>query len=101
MDIANRWILGAAMARIRSLLAFFLVETALLASDVGKPGEVHKVLIRDIASVEGVRDNALVGYGLVVGLKGTGDRQQTYFTVQTWPASWPAWECRFLPRRCA
>jgi flagellar P-ring protein precursor FlgI len=30
-----------------------------------------------------VRDNALIGYGLVVGLKGTGDRQQTYFTVQT------------------
>ena len=45
--------------------------------------EVHKVLIRDVASVEGVRDNSLIGYGLVVGLKGTGDRQQTYFTVQT------------------
>ncbi len=45
--------------------------------------EVHKVLVRDVASVEGIRDNALVGYGLVVGLKGTGDRQQTYFTVQT------------------
>jgi flagellar P-ring protein FlgI len=83
MDFANRWILGAAMARIMSLLAFLLLGTALLASDAGKGGEVHKVLIRDIASVEGVRDNALVGYGLVVGLKGTGDRQQTYFTVQT------------------
>lgn len=46
-------------------------------------GEVHKVLIRDVATVEGVRDNSLIGYGLVVGLKGTGDRQQTYFTVQT------------------
>ncbi len=45
--------------------------------------EVHKVLVRDISSVEGVRDNSLIGYGLVVGLKGTGDRQQTYFTVQT------------------
>jgi flagellar P-ring protein precursor FlgI len=30
-----------------------------------------------------VRDNSLIGYGLVVGLKGTGDRQQTFFTVQT------------------
>lgn len=46
-------------------------------------GEAHKVLIRDLAAVEGVRDNSLVGYGLVVGLKGTGDKQQTYFTVQT------------------
>lgn len=45
--------------------------------------ETHKVLIRDIATVEGVRENSLVGYGLVVGLKGTGDKQQTYFTVQT------------------
>ena len=45
--------------------------------------EVHKVLIRDVATVEGVRDNSLIGYGLVVGLKGTGDRQQTFFTVQT------------------
>jgi flagellar P-ring protein FlgI len=42
-----------------------------------------KVLIRDIASVEGIRDNSLVGYGLVVGLRGTGDKQQTYFTIQT------------------
>lgn len=41
------------------------------------------VLIRDITSVEGVRDNMLVGYGLVVGLNRTGDSQQTYFTVQT------------------
>lgn len=43
----------------------------------------HAVLVRDITDVEGVRDNQLVGYGLVVGLRGTGDRQQTYFTVQT------------------
>ena len=44
---------------------------------------VHKALIRDIATVEGVRDNPLLGYGMVVGLKGTGDRQQTVFTTQT------------------
>lgn len=43
----------------------------------------RRVLIRDISSVEGVRDNMLVGYGLVVGLNRTGDSQQTYFTVQT------------------
>jgi flagellar P-ring protein FlgI len=43
----------------------------------------HRVLIRDVTSIEGIRDNQLVGYGLVVGLKGTGDRQQTFFTVQT------------------
>jgi flagellar P-ring protein precursor FlgI len=43
----------------------------------------RKVLIRDVTQIEGVRDNQLVGYGLVIGLRGTGDRQQTFFTVQT------------------
>jgi flagellar P-ring protein precursor FlgI len=43
----------------------------------------RQVLVRDITSIEGVRENMLVGYGLVVGLRGTGDRQQTIFTVQT------------------
>src|SRR6185312_5036675 len=41
------------------------------------------VPISDITTVAGVRDNLLVGYGLVVGLQGTGDRQQTLFTTQT------------------
>jgi flagellar P-ring protein precursor FlgI len=39
--------------------------------------------IKDLVSIEGVRDNQLVGYGLVVGLAGTGDRQQTVFSVQS------------------
>ena len=43
----------------------------------------RQVKLRDITEVQGVRDNQLIGYGLVVGLRGTGDRQQTYFTVQT------------------
>jgi len=43
----------------------------------------RRMLIRDITSIEGVRENMLVGYGLVVGLNRTGDTQQTYFTVQT------------------
>jgi flagellar P-ring protein precursor FlgI len=42
-----------------------------------------RVLIRDITMIEGVRDNPLIGYGIVIGLKGTGDRQQTVFTTQT------------------
>lgn len=41
------------------------------------------VRVKEIASVEGVRDNQLVGYGLVVGLAGTGDRRQTVFSAQT------------------
>jgi flagellar P-ring protein precursor FlgI len=56
---------------------------SLLAPMAAADNPNRRVLIRDITSVEGVRENMLVGYGLVVGLSRTGDSQQTYFTVQT------------------
>lgn len=46
-----------------------------------RPGAVAR--IKELVSVEGVRDNQLIGYGIVVGLAGTGDRQQTLFSAQT------------------
>jgi len=49
----------------------------------GKEASPRQVRLRDVATVEGVRDNLLIGYGMVVGLNGTGDRQQTVFSVQT------------------
>ncbi len=39
--------------------------------------------LKDLVNVDGVRTNQLVGYGLVVGLNGTGDGDQTKFTVQS------------------
>lgn len=39
--------------------------------------------LKDLVSIEGVRDNQLVGYGVVVGLNKTGDKQQTIFTTQS------------------
>ncbi|MGA3042002.1 MAG: flagellar basal body P-ring protein FlgI [Bryobacteraceae bacterium] len=39
--------------------------------------------LKELISLEGVRDNQLLGYGLVVGLAGTGDRQQTLFPAQS------------------
>ncbi|HZU27429.1 MAG TPA: flagellar basal body P-ring protein FlgI [Bryobacteraceae bacterium] len=39
--------------------------------------------LKELVTIEGVRTNQLIGYGLVVGLAGTGDRQQTIFSVQT------------------
>src|SRR2546429_3145915 len=39
--------------------------------------------LKDLVSIEGVRENSLVGYGLVVGLAGTGDRRQTIFSAQS------------------
>ena len=43
----------------------------------------HSARIKDVATIEGIRDNQLVGYGLVVGLRGTGDSSQTVFPAQT------------------
>lgn len=40
------------------------------------------VRIRELTTIEGVRENPLVGYGIVAGLRGTGDTQQTLFTTQ-------------------
>src|SRR5277367_2404322 len=39
--------------------------------------------LKDLISLEGVRDNQLMGYGLVVGLAGTGDKQLTLFSGQS------------------
>ncbi len=66
---------------MRRFLLFLLALVGTLPSYAA--GSNRTVLLRDIADVEGVRDNQLVGYGLVAGLRGTGDRQQTFFTVQT------------------
>ena len=61
------------------LRAFALLASCLLMPVVG-----HAERIKDLASVQGVRHNQLVGYGLVVGLDGSGDQTtQTPFTVQS------------------
>ncbi|HVO65631.1 MAG TPA: flagellar basal body P-ring protein FlgI [Syntrophales bacterium] len=44
---------------------------------------VHAARIKDIANIGGVRDNQLFGYGLVVGLNGTGDDVKNGFTKET------------------
>jgi flagellar P-ring protein FlgI len=69
---------------MRNRILRFLLSLALLpAMQLSAEDVVGKALIRDVASVEGVRDNPIVGYGVVVGLKNTGDKQQTLFTNQT------------------
>ncbi|MCG8587845.1 MAG: flagellar basal body P-ring protein FlgI [Proteobacteria bacterium] len=44
---------------------------------------VRAARIKDIATIEGVRENQIIGYGLVVGLNGTGDKAGTEFTNQS------------------
>jgi flagellar P-ring protein precursor FlgI len=50
---------------------------------LGIIGQAHGVRIKDIADIKGVRTNQLVGYGLVVGLNGTGDSDDAIFTIQS------------------
>ncbi|MBT8085182.1 MAG: flagellar basal body P-ring protein FlgI [Woeseia sp.] len=67
--------------RIRKLVTFTGSFLVLLAITV-QPVQADRV--KDLASVAGVRSNQLAGYGLVVGLNGTGDQtSQTPFTVQS------------------
>lgn len=55
-----------------------------LAAFADQPASANReVRLKDISTVEGVRDNLLLGYGLVVGLNRTGDTQQTFFSTQT------------------
>jgi len=46
-------------------------------------GAASAARLKDLVSIEGIRDNQLLGYGIVVGLAGTGDRQQTIFPYQS------------------
>jgi flagellar P-ring protein precursor FlgI len=73
--------------KFRLLIAWFTLAGLVTAwstarADAGKPA-VRQVRLKDISTVEGVRDNMLIGYGLVVGLKKTGDSQQALFPTQT------------------
>lgn len=57
--------------------------TLLLFLALAAPEARPAARIKELAAIEGVRENQLVGYGLVVGLAGTGDRRQTVFSAQT------------------
>jgi flagellar P-ring protein precursor FlgI len=71
---------------LRRALPFFLVlatisPLAVYCQQTDKPFDVR---VKDLADIEGVRSNQLIGYGLVVGLNKTGDRvQQNLYARQT------------------
>ena len=71
---------GSSSRRVVPAMAAIVILCALPgAAEV--PG--HLARVKDVATIEGIRDNQLVGYGLVVGLRGTGDSSQTVFPAQT------------------
>jgi flagellar P-ring protein precursor FlgI len=65
---------------LRWFAAIAFCVSILPQSLLGAPGTVR---LKELASLEGVRDNQLIGYGMVVGLRGTGDKQLTLFTAQS------------------
>jgi flagellar P-ring protein precursor FlgI len=77
-DHAARW--RSILGWIGIGLAFALAAALVRAESAPQP---QLARVKDVASIEGIRDNQLVGYGLVVGLHGTGDSSQTVFPAQT------------------
>ncbi|SRR5579883_289222 len=56
-----------------------LLPLLLIASSI----HAETTRLKELVSLEGVRDNQLIGYGIVVGLAGTGDKQLTLFSTQS------------------
>jgi flagellar P-ring protein FlgI len=70
-------------SRHHKSLSRAVVFCALLLCSFGFYSNAQAARIKEVAHVQGFRSNQLFGYGLVVGLNGTGDKQNTEFTVQT------------------
>jgi flagellar P-ring protein precursor FlgI len=73
----------APVLRFASSLICLAVIAAGLPLRADSAPSAQLARIKDVATVEGIRDNQLIGYGIVVGLHGTGDSQQTVFPYQT------------------
>ncbi len=69
--------------KLLSIIALFITITTFIIF-IAEEAVAQNSRIKDIVTFEGVRENILVGYGLVVGLKGTGDKlKNTAFTEQS------------------
>lgn len=65
-----------------SWTGFLRITTLILGLIVSGAKASHAARLKDIADIEGVRGNQLFGYGLVVGLNGTGDGRSVEFTTK-------------------
>ncbi len=64
----------------RGVITFLVLALVVLT---GTGVDVEAARVKDIAGVEGARPNQLIGYGLIVGLNGSGDDDKTEFTYQS------------------
>jgi flagellar P-ring protein FlgI len=83
---ALRYAGRSCFCRVCAVAVFMVIVPSALASDQAA-SIPRQARVKDISSIEGIRDNQLVGYGIVVGLQGTGDSQQTAFPIQTLAAT--------------
>jgi flagellar P-ring protein precursor FlgI len=74
---------GAESGRRRAVARALLLALGLVLHGSASAGDAWAARLKDLASVKGVRSNQIIGYGLVVGLRGTGDKQGTQFTTQS------------------
>lgn len=65
---------------MKKYLVSIIITIALLLNGIAF---AQTTRIKDIAQIDGIRSNQLIGYGLVIGLNGTGDGAQTQFTVHS------------------
>ncbi|KQQ33439.1 flagellar biosynthesis protein FlgI [Duganella sp. Leaf126] len=73
---------AAAACKRAAIVVGIIVGSIVLSLLMARPAEAER--LRDLASIAGVRQNQLLGYGIVVGLDGSGDQTtQTPFTVQS------------------
>ena len=78
--------IGAVKYALPAMAALAFVLEAMppaIAQPAHTEPSIQLARIKDVASIEGIRDNQLIGYGIIVGLHGTGDSQQTVFPAQT------------------
>lgn len=68
---------------MRKLATVFLLVTFVMSFSLSAFAQPSMTRIKDIAKVQGVRANQLVGYGLVMGLAGTGDSNKSIYTIQS------------------
>jgi len=75
-------------ARLKCTLSFVLALTLM----IGIGSQPQAARIKDLADIAGVRSNQLLGYGLVVGLDGSGDKDSAApYTIQSSDRCSPSW----------
>lgn len=68
---------------LATLVTMLTIALAAGTTWIGTEGDAHAARLKELVDVEGFRDNPLVGYGLVVGLQGTGDNSSDVATRQS------------------